>query len=154
MEKQSAASGPVLGGKRMVLSGHNFLSDSKVIFVEKAPGISFKTSIESACCLGAGRGWLAGEGAMHGPRASHMASRGCGCGVCFCPASRCLFRGSNQLLLVLLFFRTADHPRQVSRCCAVGTEAHRDPTGPRDLSVPFAPWHSARSAERDTGCFQ
>lgn len=24
----------------------------------------------SACCLGAGRGWLAGEGAMHGPRAS------------------------------------------------------------------------------------
>lgn len=42
MEKQSAASGPVLGGKRMVLSGHNFLQDSKVIFVEKAPGIFFK----------------------------------------------------------------------------------------------------------------
>ena len=40
VEKQSAASGPVLGGKRMVLSGHNFLQDSKVIFVEKAPGIS------------------------------------------------------------------------------------------------------------------
>ncbi|KAB0364851.1 hypothetical protein FD754_009007 [Muntiacus muntjak] len=37
VEKQSAASGPVLGGKRMVLSGHNFLQDSKVIFVEKAP---------------------------------------------------------------------------------------------------------------------
>ena len=38
MEKQSAASCPVLGGKKMVLSGHNFLQDSKVIFVEKAPG--------------------------------------------------------------------------------------------------------------------
>ncbi|KAF6284606.1 nuclear factor of activated T cells 1 [Rhinolophus ferrumequinum] len=37
VEKQSAASCPVLGGKRMVLSGHNFLQDSKVIFVEKAP---------------------------------------------------------------------------------------------------------------------
>uniref|UniRef100_A0A673V0G1 RHD domain-containing protein n=1 Tax=Suricata suricatta TaxID=37032 RepID=A0A673V0G1_SURSU len=41
VEKQSAASCPVLGGKKMVLSGHNFLQDSKVIFVEKAPGISF-----------------------------------------------------------------------------------------------------------------
>lgn len=40
MEKQSAASCPVLGGKKMVLSGHNFLQDSKVIFVEKAPGTS------------------------------------------------------------------------------------------------------------------
>ncbi|XP_040335449.1 nuclear factor of activated T-cells, cytoplasmic 1 [Herpailurus yagouaroundi] len=37
VEKQSAASCPVLGGKKMVLSGHNFLQDSKVIFVEKAP---------------------------------------------------------------------------------------------------------------------
>ncbi|XP_060030050.1 nuclear factor of activated T-cells, cytoplasmic 1 isoform X2 [Erinaceus europaeus] len=37
VEKQSAASGPVLGGRKMVLSGHNFLPDSKVIFVEKAP---------------------------------------------------------------------------------------------------------------------
>ncbi|KAM8783741.1 nuclear factor of activated T-cells, cytoplasmic 1 isoform 4-T4 [Rhynchonycteris naso] len=37
VEKQSMASCPVLGGKRMVLSGHNFLQDSKVIFVEKAP---------------------------------------------------------------------------------------------------------------------
>ncbi|XP_036273938.1 nuclear factor of activated T-cells, cytoplasmic 1 isoform X1 [Pipistrellus kuhlii] len=37
VEKQSVASCPVLGGKRMVLSGHNFLQDSKVIFVEKAP---------------------------------------------------------------------------------------------------------------------
>ncbi|XP_054439773.1 nuclear factor of activated T-cells, cytoplasmic 1 isoform X3 [Pteronotus mesoamericanus] len=37
VEKQSVASCPALGGKRMVLSGHNFLQDSKVIFVEKAP---------------------------------------------------------------------------------------------------------------------
>ncbi|XP_036891987.1 nuclear factor of activated T-cells, cytoplasmic 1 isoform X2 [Sturnira hondurensis] len=37
VEKQSVASCPVLGGKRMVLSGHNFLQDSKVVFVEKAP---------------------------------------------------------------------------------------------------------------------
>ncbi|XP_077729137.1 nuclear factor of activated T-cells, cytoplasmic 1 isoform X1 [Canis aureus] len=37
VEKQSVASCPVLGGKKMVLSGHNFLQDSKVIFVEKAP---------------------------------------------------------------------------------------------------------------------
>uniref|UniRef100_A0A480NI58 Nuclear factor of activated T-cells, cytoplasmic 1 n=3 Tax=Sus scrofa TaxID=9823 RepID=A0A480NI58_PIG len=37
VEKQSAASCPVLGGKRMVLTGHNFLQDSKVVFVEKAP---------------------------------------------------------------------------------------------------------------------
>lgn len=41
VEKQSAASCPVLGGKRMVLTGHNFLQDSKVVFVEKAPGIIF-----------------------------------------------------------------------------------------------------------------
>lgn len=41
VEKQSAASCPVLGGKKMVLSGHNFLQDSKVIFVEKAPGMVF-----------------------------------------------------------------------------------------------------------------
>lgn len=39
MEKQSLSSCPVLGGKKMVLSGHNFLQDSKVVFVEKAPGI-------------------------------------------------------------------------------------------------------------------
>uniref|UniRef100_A0A8C5V615 Nuclear factor of activated T cells 1 n=1 Tax=Microcebus murinus TaxID=30608 RepID=A0A8C5V615_MICMU len=37
VEKQSADSYPVTGGKKMVLSGHNFLQDSKVIFVEKAP---------------------------------------------------------------------------------------------------------------------
>ncbi|XP_055987483.1 nuclear factor of activated T-cells, cytoplasmic 1 isoform X1 [Sorex fumeus] len=37
VEKQSTASGPAQGGKRMVLSGHNFLQDSKVVFVEKAP---------------------------------------------------------------------------------------------------------------------
>uniref|UniRef100_A0A8P0T1J0 Nuclear factor of activated T cells 1 n=1 Tax=Canis lupus familiaris TaxID=9615 RepID=A0A8P0T1J0_CANLF len=43
VEKQSAASCPVLGGKKMVLSGHNFLQDSKVIFVEKAPAPTIKT---------------------------------------------------------------------------------------------------------------
>ncbi|XP_069905933.1 nuclear factor of activated T-cells, cytoplasmic 1 isoform X1 [Oryctolagus cuniculus] len=37
VEKQSMDSYPVSGGKKMVLSGHNFLQDSKVIFVEKAP---------------------------------------------------------------------------------------------------------------------
>ncbi|XP_033613215.1 nuclear factor of activated T-cells, cytoplasmic 1 [Fukomys damarensis] len=37
VEKQSTDSYPVIGGKMMVLSGHNFLQDSKVIFVEKAP---------------------------------------------------------------------------------------------------------------------
>ncbi|XP_011831293.1 PREDICTED: nuclear factor of activated T-cells, cytoplasmic 1 [Mandrillus leucophaeus] len=37
VEKQSTDSYPVMGGKKMVLSGHNFLQDSKVIFVEKAP---------------------------------------------------------------------------------------------------------------------
>ncbi|KAG8504351.1 Nuclear factor of activated T-cells, cytoplasmic 1 protein, partial [Galemys pyrenaicus] len=37
VDKQSVVSGPVLGGKKMVLSGHNFLQDSKVVFVEKAP---------------------------------------------------------------------------------------------------------------------
>ncbi|XP_069051073.1 nuclear factor of activated T-cells, cytoplasmic 1 isoform X2 [Lepisosteus oculatus] len=37
VEKQSVDSYPVTGGKKMVLSGHNFLPDSKVVFVEKAP---------------------------------------------------------------------------------------------------------------------
>ncbi|KAM9632949.1 nuclear factor of activated T-cells, cytoplasmic 1 isoform 2-T2 [Trichechus inunguis] len=37
VEKQSTDSYLVVGGKKMVLSGHNFLQDSKVIFVEKAP---------------------------------------------------------------------------------------------------------------------
>ncbi|CAH7085674.1 Nfatc1 [Phodopus roborovskii] len=37
VEKQSTDSYPVTGGKKMVLSGHNFLQDSKVVFVEKAP---------------------------------------------------------------------------------------------------------------------
>ncbi|XP_047293494.1 nuclear factor of activated T-cells, cytoplasmic 1 isoform X2 [Homo sapiens] len=40
VEKQSTDSYPVVGGKKMVLSGHNFLQDSKVIFVEKAPEFS------------------------------------------------------------------------------------------------------------------
>lgn len=32
----------------MVLTGHNFLQDSKVIFVEKAPGMSFQSTLQSA----------------------------------------------------------------------------------------------------------
>ncbi|XP_049334566.1 nuclear factor of activated T-cells, cytoplasmic 1 isoform X3 [Astyanax mexicanus] len=36
VEKQSLDSYPATGGKRMLLSGHNFLPDSKVMFVEKA----------------------------------------------------------------------------------------------------------------------
>lgn len=52
MEKQSAASCPVLGGKRMVLSGHNFLQDSKVIFVEKAPGTFLRCRPSQCFCLG------------------------------------------------------------------------------------------------------
>ncbi|KAG8442285.1 hypothetical protein GDO86_011182 [Hymenochirus boettgeri] len=38
VEKQSIDSFPVIGGKKMILNGHNFNPDSKVIFVEKAPG--------------------------------------------------------------------------------------------------------------------
>jgi hypothetical protein len=41
VERQSTDSYPVVGGKKMILSGHNFLQDSKVIFVEKAPGMFF-----------------------------------------------------------------------------------------------------------------
>ncbi|XP_012881573.1 PREDICTED: nuclear factor of activated T-cells, cytoplasmic 1 [Dipodomys ordii] len=41
VEGQSTDSYPVVGGKKMVLSGHNFLQDSKVIFVEKAPARIF-----------------------------------------------------------------------------------------------------------------
>ncbi|KAG9479146.1 hypothetical protein GDO78_012684 [Eleutherodactylus coqui] len=37
VEKQSIDSFPVTGGKKMIVSGHNFHQDSKVIFVEKAP---------------------------------------------------------------------------------------------------------------------
>uniref|UniRef100_A0ABM5GAY6 Nuclear factor of activated T-cells, cytoplasmic 1 isoform X2 n=1 Tax=Pogona vitticeps TaxID=103695 RepID=A0ABM5GAY6_9SAUR len=37
VEKQSVDSYHVMGGKKMILSGHNFLQDSKVVFVEKAP---------------------------------------------------------------------------------------------------------------------
>ncbi|XP_072525589.1 nuclear factor of activated T-cells, cytoplasmic 1-like [Salminus brasiliensis] len=36
VEKQSLDSYPATGGKRMLLSGHNFLPESKVMFVEKA----------------------------------------------------------------------------------------------------------------------
>lgn len=40
MEKQSVDSYPATGGKMMLLSGLNFLPDSKVVFVEKAQGKS------------------------------------------------------------------------------------------------------------------
>ncbi|KAK1790895.1 hypothetical protein P4O66_014058 [Electrophorus voltai] len=36
VEKQSMDTYPATGGKQMLLSGHNFLADSKVMFVEKA----------------------------------------------------------------------------------------------------------------------
>ncbi|XP_034144992.1 nuclear factor of activated T-cells, cytoplasmic 1 isoform X3 [Esox lucius] len=36
VEKQSLESYPATGGKKILLSGHNFLPDSKVVFVEKA----------------------------------------------------------------------------------------------------------------------
>lgn len=38
VEKQSMDSYPATGGKMMLLSGLNFLPDSKVVFVEKAQG--------------------------------------------------------------------------------------------------------------------
>nr|XP_006014055.2 PREDICTED: nuclear factor of activated T-cells, cytoplasmic 1-like [Latimeria chalumnae] len=38
VEKQNLDSFPVTGGQTMILTGHNFLPDSKVIFVEKAQG--------------------------------------------------------------------------------------------------------------------
>lgn len=40
VEKQSLDSYPASGGKRMLISGHNFLPESKVMFVEKAQGES------------------------------------------------------------------------------------------------------------------
>ncbi|XP_053570815.1 nuclear factor of activated T-cells, cytoplasmic 1 isoform X5 [Bombina bombina] len=43
VEKQSIDSFPVIGGKKIILSGHNFHQDSKVIFVEKAPVPIIKT---------------------------------------------------------------------------------------------------------------
>ena len=49
VEKQSTDSYPVIGGKKMVLSGHNFLQDSKVIFVEKAPGMFFRLARMRSC---------------------------------------------------------------------------------------------------------
>lgn len=38
VEKQSVDSYPATGGKMMLLSGLNFLPESKVVFVEKAQG--------------------------------------------------------------------------------------------------------------------
>ncbi|XP_063779376.1 nuclear factor of activated T-cells, cytoplasmic 1 isoform X3 [Pseudophryne corroboree] len=43
VEKQSTDSFPVTGGKKMVVTGHNFHQDSKVVFVEKAPVPIIKT---------------------------------------------------------------------------------------------------------------
>ena len=43
------------------LQGHFCGESTRYFFLKPA---------SSACCLGAGKGWLAGEGAMHGPRAS------------------------------------------------------------------------------------
>ncbi|XP_075069294.1 nuclear factor of activated T-cells, cytoplasmic 1 isoform X4 [Mixophyes fleayi] len=43
VEKQSTDSFPVTGGKKMIVTGHNFHQDSKVIFVEKAPVPIIKT---------------------------------------------------------------------------------------------------------------
>ncbi|XP_069587034.1 nuclear factor of activated T-cells, cytoplasmic 1 isoform X4 [Ranitomeya imitator] len=43
VEKQSIDSFPVNGGKKMIVTGHNFHQDSKVIFVEKAPVPIIKT---------------------------------------------------------------------------------------------------------------
>lgn len=60
MEKQSTDSYPVIGGKKMVLSGHNFLQDSKVIFVEKAPGMFSRMVGELLLWVLLGTGsWLA-----------------------------------------------------------------------------------------------
>ena len=76
MEKQSAASCPVLGGKKMVLSGHNFLQDSKVIFVEKAPGISSITDCPRVRFCRRGGGWLPGaERGRSGVSTPHGRSR-------------------------------------------------------------------------------
>ncbi|XP_061903145.1 probable phospholipid-transporting ATPase IIB isoform X4 [Entelurus aequoreus] len=36
VDKQSLDAGPALGGERLLLDGHNFQADSKVVFVEKA----------------------------------------------------------------------------------------------------------------------
>lgn len=60
MEKQSTDSYPVVGGKKMVLSGHNFLQDSKVIFVEKAPGTCSRWQDERLPLVLVGSGsWMA-----------------------------------------------------------------------------------------------
>lgn len=75
MEKQSVASCPVLGGKRMVLSGHNFLQDSKVIFVEKAPGTSPDTAASVPPAGGAAGGLGAEAG---GPRVQARVGRAWG----------------------------------------------------------------------------
>lgn len=82
MEKQSTASCPVVGGKRMVLSGHNFLQDSKVIFVEKAPGTVCTGAVSAAwgVLVGVGRGglhatpWVAVWRGRQQPRGARLAA--------------------------------------------------------------------------------
>lgn len=38
VDRQSLETCPALGGEKMLLDGHNFQHDSKVVFVEKAQG--------------------------------------------------------------------------------------------------------------------
>lgn len=38
VDRQSVDSCPATGGERMLISGHNFQPDSKVVFVEKGQG--------------------------------------------------------------------------------------------------------------------
>lgn len=47
VEKQDMDSCSVLGGQLMILTGQNFSSDSKVIFLEKSSG----ECLQSASCL-------------------------------------------------------------------------------------------------------
>lgn len=82
MEKQSLSSCPVLGGKKMVLSGHNFLQDSKVVFVEKAPGIFLRRGHCVAPGLGTGGSCSGGWGAaaplvVYAGLGACMESQGC-----------------------------------------------------------------------------
>lgn len=46
VDKQSLETCPASGGERMLLDGHNFQHDSKVVFVEKAQGKPGKMSKE------------------------------------------------------------------------------------------------------------
>lgn len=50
VEKQSVDSYPATGGKMMLLSGLNFLPESKVMFVEKAQG-KLESNLLRPCSL-------------------------------------------------------------------------------------------------------